>query len=140
MEPLTWRVRVGDGNPSRLTAIFLAAILGAVVGYVLLRGVIPALLGFIVVVGSTTEYWFGVRYRLDETGATAQNGPSMSKIEWSDVRRLIVNDAGVTLSPLAAESRLTPFRGVFLRPGAMGAEGLLQKIQEFGGEHVNRLV
>jgi len=107
---------------------------------VLLRGFIPALLGFVIVTGSTTEYWFGVRYRLDGSGASAQNGPSLSKIAWSDVRRLIVNDAGVTLSPLAAESRLTPFRGVFLRPGAMGAEGLLQRIQEFGGDHVKRLV
>ena len=105
-----------------------------------MRGIIAPTLGFLVIAGSTTEYWWGVRYRLDETGATAQNGPSMSKIAWSDVRRLIVNDAGVTLSPLAAESRLTPFRGVFLRPGAMGAEGLLQKIQEFGGEDVKRLV
>ena len=140
MEPLTWRVRLGDGNPSRLTAIALAAVLAAVIGFVLLRGVLAPTLGFVIIAGSTTEYWWGVKYRLDESGATAQNGPSVSKIAWPDVRRLIVNDAGVTLSPLAGESRLTPFRGVFLRPGIMGAEGLLQRIQEFGGDDVKRLV
>jgi hypothetical protein len=140
VEPLIWRVRVGDGQRSRLVVVWLVAVLAGVVGFVLFHSILTAALGFVIIAGSTSEYWWGVRYRLDEIGATSQNGPSVSKIAWTDVRRLIVNDSGVTLSPLATDSRLTPFRGVFLRPGPMGANGLLEKIQEFGGEDVQRLV
>ena len=139
-EPLIWRVRVGQGQPAKLTAVWLSAILAGVVGFVFCHSIVIAVLGILVVAGSTSEFWWGARYRLDETGASVQNGPSLCKIAWSDVRRLIVNDAGVTLSPLANDGALSPFRGVFLRPGNLGEEGLIQAIREFGGENVRSLV
>ncbi len=139
-EPLNWRVRLGDGNPSKLTAVLLAAILAGVVGLLLFHSIVLFVFGFLVIAASTSEVWLGVRYRVDEKGATAKAGPSVTSIEWSQVRRLIVNDVGVTLSPLATDSRLSPFRGVFLRAGDMGTERLIEAIGEFGGEDVRRLV
>jgi hypothetical protein len=140
VEPLTWRVRLAEKNPSRLLAVALAAVFAGVLGFVLMRNVLAPILGVLFITGSTSEFWWGVRYRLDENGATVRNGPSVSRIAWVDVRRLIVNDAGVTLSPLTTDSRLTAFRGVFLRPGVMGQQSLMDKIHEYGGEHVRSLV
>lgn len=139
-DPVTWRVRLADDNPSRLAVILLAAAAAGLVGFALFHSLVSGLLGVLVIGGSTMEYWFGVTYRLDESGATSQNGPSVSKIAWSDVRQLIVNDHGVTLSPLEGESRLAAFRGVFLRPGPLGMDDLIEKLKTYGGEDVRRLV
>ncbi len=139
-EPLVWRVRLADGNPSRLVVIGASAALAGFTGLVFFHSVIFAAIGVTIIAGSTSEYWWGVVYRLDESGATARNGPSVSAIKWPEVRQLIPNDAGVTLSPLASEGRLSPFRGVFLRAGEMGSTNLMKHILEFGGETVQRLV
>jgi hypothetical protein len=139
-EPLTWRVRLADGNPSKLAIVVLSAVLAGVVGLLLFHNLVFFGIGFIVIAASTSEVWLGIKYRLDETGATVRAGPSISAIEWAQVRRLIVNDVGVTLSPLETDSRLSAFRGVFLRAGDMGTERLVEAIGEFGGEDVRRLV
>lgn len=139
-ESLSWRVRVGEGNSARLSVVALSAIAAGMLGVLLLHKAIFFLIGFVVIAGSTTEVWLGVRYRLDETGASARIGPSVTAIAWVDVKRLIVNDVGVTLSPLATDSRLSAFRGVFLRAGSMGNDQLLDEIKRFGGDNVRRLV
>ena len=128
-EPLTWRVRLADGKPTRLVAICLASALAGAVGIVLFHNLLLGAVGLCVILASTCEFWWGANYRLDENRATARTGPSVSSIAWTEVRRLIVNDAGVTLCPLATESRLTPFRGVFLRAGEMGTDGCSRAIR-----------
>ncbi|MHB8636846.1 MAG: hypothetical protein ACYC96_10290 [Fimbriimonadaceae bacterium] len=139
-EALTWRVRLGDGQPAKLTAILLAAALAGLVGFVVCRSVLIGVVGVAIIVGSTSEFWWGVRYRLDESGASAQSGPSLTKIAWPDVRRLVVNDAGVTLSPLPKDGPTARFRGVFLRPGKLGDAGLMDAILQYGGSSVRSLV
>jgi len=140
VEPLTWRVRLADDNPSRLLPIALAALVAGAVGIALGHSIVFGIVGVAAIAASTSEYWLGVTCTLSPDGATVRAGPSVSAIAWPDVRRVIVNDAGVTLSPLPGDSRLTPFRGVYLRAGRMGTERLVRAIGEFGGDSVRRLV
>jgi hypothetical protein len=139
-EAKNWRVRLGDGSPAKVAAVVLSSVAAGLLGVLLLHNFLFFVIGFFVIAASTSEVWFGVRYRLDTEGATVRTGPSVSAIRWSDVRRLIVNDVGVTLSPLESDSRLSAFRGVFLRAGEMGTVKLIELITEFGGENVRNLV
>lgn len=66
------------------------------------------------VLGATAEYWMGVTFRLDEKGASSKTGPSVTAMEWKDVRRVLVKGSEIRLSPLESPSTLDAFRGVGL--------------------------
>lgn len=138
-KPMTWRVRLYAGQVGKMTVVAGSAIFAGILGVALVHGVLGAILGPAMIFGSTAELWLGTRYRLDGKGATSASGLNVTTILWPDVKRIIVNDAGVTLSPLVGDSRLSAFRGVFLRPGILGQAGLLDAIHTYGGDHVRGL-
>jgi len=114
---MEWQVHLSKRNPEKVAGIALAAVIAAVGGWLLLRSPLFAVLGLIFILGSTTDFWLPMRYRLDEKGASLKCGVSMSAIEWPNVKSVMETTDGVKLSPLAGEgkSRLEAFRGVFLR-------------------------
>jgi hypothetical protein len=138
-QPLEWRVAMGTDRPGGRVVAGLAIILAGVAGFVLFHSVVAAVLGVGLIFASTAELWLGFQYRLDEKGASSRKGMSVTTLPWSDVKRIMVSDSGVTLSPLERASRLDEFRGVFLRPGDLGKERLLDAIHEYGGEHVREM-
>lgn len=114
-QPLTWQVRLSARDPRRLYGVLLCCVVAALAGVVLFRSVGFALIGFIVVAASTSEYWLPQSFKVDRNGATARYGMTITAINWADVKRVIPDEQGVKLSPLAGDGRLNAFRGVYLR-------------------------
>jgi hypothetical protein len=113
-ETLSWGVRLADERPGRVPAIIGVAVLAFLLGTFGLRQPLLGLLGAMMVLGATADYWLGSRFTLDAIGATAKTGLSMTTMEWHDVRRVLINGREVRLSPLDHASRLDAFRGVAL--------------------------
>ena len=97
------------------------------------------LLGFGMILASTMEYWLGSSYQVNAKGVRSRTGLSLTAIEWPEVKRLIVEDHGIKLTPLEKPSRLDPFRGVFLKFDRGNREQVLQALRTFGGENVRSL-
>ena len=114
LDELGWTVRLSDEAPRRRTTIFLVALAAAALGWFGFGHPFWGILGFAMILGSTAEHWLGSRFRLDARGASARTGPSVSAMEWKDVRRVLVNGREVRLSPLERASTLDAFRGVGL--------------------------
>ena len=62
-----------------------------------------------------SRYFLVARYELDTNGVLVRFLGQSQRMEWQDVRRVLVHREGVHLSPFAQPSRLDSFRGVFLR-------------------------
>lgn len=131
-ETLSWSVRLADERPGRVPAIFVVALLAFVLGAVGLRQPLLGLLGAMMVLGATAEYWLGSRFTLDALGATAKTGLSMTTMEWTDVRRVLAKGREVRLSPLESPSRLDAFRGVAL----ITTEENRNRVMEYVRAHV----
>jgi len=120
-ESISWRVRLSDKAPKKLYVLAFCALLALVIGTISF-GLLLGALGFAIILGSTAEFWWGTAYRLDPKGASARNVASVTAIAWDDVKRVVFAGDGVKLSPLAEPGRMGPFRGVYLRYGALGRE------------------
>jgi hypothetical protein len=136
---LKWKVRVGEGRPDRVIVVLAVALIAGGLGLKIGGHPLFAVIGFAMILASTTEVWWGTRYELNATGAKATTGVSTTSIEWKDVKRVLRKSSELTLSPLATESRLSPFRGVTLRYGSLGSEAVWAAVQQWGGEHVREL-
>ncbi len=120
VESISWRVRLSDKAPRKLIVIGVSALLALGFGTILLGALIGGL-GFAIILGSTAEFWWGTAYRIDAKGASSRTLASLSSISWEDVKRVVVTGEGIKLSPLAeGTSRMSVFRGVFLRYGLEG--------------------
>ncbi|HRK21559.1 MAG TPA: hypothetical protein PLX06_07115 [Fimbriimonadaceae bacterium] len=117
IDPLVWQIQLYAKEPAKRLVVILAAAIAGWLGFVLLGNLIAALLGLAAVLGATAEFWLPLHYKLDQNRASVRCGLSVTAIEWSDVKRIVMADDGWKFSPLAVEGRLSPFRGVFLRFG-----------------------
>jgi hypothetical protein len=104
-----------EREPKKLIAILFVSCLAGALGLALLNHPIGAILGFLMIGGATTDYWMPQRFTVDGTGATLRCGISVTSLEWANVQRVVVSEEGVKLSPLTESTRLSPFRGVYLR-------------------------
>ncbi|MEJ5169984.1 MAG: hypothetical protein WHU10_03265 [Fimbriimonadales bacterium] len=111
---LEWEVRLWEREPRKRPALF-AVVAATAVASGFAFGPVMGLLAAVFLLGSTMEFWWPVRYRLDQNGASARVGVSVTAIEWSSVRRAILGEDGIKLSPLEKASRTAPFRGVYIR-------------------------
>lgn len=134
VEPMTWEVRLGDGQPQRRLIVFAIALAAGLIGILLLHQVIFGIVGSLAILFSTSEMFLPIRYRLDQSGASAKVGLSRSEILWPSVLRVVEHENEVKLSPLAdPSSRLDPFRGVVLRFDGNRDE-VLAKIRQLRGD------
>ena len=111
---MSWTVR--RLSPTRLAAILLVAFVALIVGWFGFGRPLLGLLGAAMILGATADSWLGTHFRLDETGASARTGPSVTAMGWGEVRRIVENGSEIRLSPLPEPSALDPFRGVGLVP------------------------
>lgn len=130
MEPLTWKVQPWRSSPKKLMTIFAVAVLAGVTGAVFLRQFWLGAAGVAIVLGSTAEYWMGSRYKVNEKSAEARTGMSFYQMEWGEVRRVIVSQDNLRLSPLKEAGRLDPFRGVVLKFADNNREVVLRVVRE----------
>lgn len=98
----------------RRPAIFLVALAAAALGWLLLHQPLIAGLGPAMILGATADHWLPTHFRLDAQGASAKTGPSVTAMDWTDVRRVLIKDNEIRLSPLESPSTLDAFRGVTL--------------------------
>jgi hypothetical protein len=138
-ESLSWVVRPYEDAPQKRWVVFGAALLALLAGVFLIRIPLLGLLGFGMILASTMDYWLGSSFRVDARGARSRTGASVTEIEWPAVKRAIVEDNGVKLSPLEPGSKLEQFRGVFLRFGKNNREQILEAVRKFGEGHVRSL-
>lgn len=138
VERLEWSVSLYENEPVKRFSVIAFALIAGVVGYALFQNFIYAIIGFFAILGSTAEFWLPTRYVLDQKSARSRRGFSVTELEWSDVKRVIVSDDGVKLSPLEESNRLAPFRGVYLRFGSRRKD-VLRTIKENLGNDVRFL-
>lgn len=131
-EPLTWEVRLGDRDPAKRWVALACAIGAGFVGVVLFKSLVLGLIGFAAILASVPEILFPLKYRLDSDAATVRCGISVTQVAWENVKRVVQTEEGLKLSPLAANSRLEPFRGVYLRFAGNEAE-VLAKVRALWG-------
>lgn len=126
---LHWELHLGRDKPTARWVVIGAALAAALVGFLALRSPLLGALGMAAVLGSTLELFVAQKYGLTAQGAYSRNGPSRSEVPWENVRRVVPDDRGVLVSPLARAGRLDAFRGVYLR-FAGNREEVLAKIAE----------
>ena len=136
---MTWRVRLSDNEPSKRLVVFLAAALAFIAGVLLIRSILLGLAGSAMILAATAEFWLGTVYRLDEEGASSRTGLSYSRVLWKDVKRAIVTQTGIKLSPLEESTRLAPFRGIFLRYGKEDRVRIEEAVRRLGGNDVRHV-
>jgi len=130
---MEWTVRLWERAPQKRWAVIVVGLVGAAIGYAMFGNVLVAIVAFVCIAASSSEYVFPLHYRLTEEAARVRCGINVTEIEWKSVKRVIEGPGGVKLSPLARDSRLAPFRGVFLRY-ADNREAVLEYVKRYGGE------
>lgn len=129
-EPLTWELRLWKQQPGRRIVVFVCAGVAGLFGWVLFQNVLLALVGIVVILASTTEFWLPLRYTVDAKGAKVRSGISVTAIDWEDVKRVTLSEDGLKISPLAAPGRTAVFRGVYLRFGD-NREAVVDQVRQF---------
>lgn len=114
---LRWSIRLYEDAPEKRYAVLGTAFIAATVGWMMFQSVIFPLIAIFAILGATTEFWLPISYVLDEKGGSARCGISVSAIEWPNVKRALVKENWVKLSPLEMDTRLGEFRGVIFRYG-----------------------
>lgn len=131
-------MNLGAGQPGKRALVGSLAVVAGVFGLVFLHNIVASLVGAGAVLLSTAELFLPVKCRLDGSGAQSKCGLSVQEIKWGDVRRVVEDDGGVKLSPLAEASRIAPFRGVYLRFSG-NSEAVLGTIRAFREGHAESL-
>ncbi len=119
---LRWSIRLYENAPEKRYAVLGTAFIAASVGWLMFQSVIFPLIAIFAILGATTEFWLPISYVLDEKGGSARCGISVSAIEWPEVKRALVKENWVKLSPLDTDTRLGEFRGVIFRFGSSRQE------------------
>ncbi len=112
---LEWRVHPFRHRPWQAPVILSAMAFSALIGYQLFHSPIVSFAAIFMVFGATSEYWWATKYSLTSEGAYARGLTARFELPWKEVRRQLIGEDGVKLSPLPKASRLDAYRGVMLR-------------------------
>jgi len=137
-EPLAWSVDATAHRPGAKYVIALVAVGAFFFGLYRMQSPLAGILGAVIVLGSSIEAFFPVKYRLDDTGASRKVGFAETAMLWEDVKRVEVSERAVRLSPLEKPTRLDAFRGVSLRFSS-NREAVLAKISDHVHDYVGNL-
>jgi hypothetical protein len=132
-EEMEWTVCLRERAPQKRWAVILVGLVGAAIGYGIFGNILVAIVAFVCIAASSSVYMFPLHYRLTKESARVRCGINVTEIDWNSVKRVIEGSGGVKLSPLASDSRLAPFRGVYLRY-ADNREAVLDYVKRYGGE------
>lgn len=114
-DTLEWTVRLYEAQPWKRWVVLVGAVFAGAIGYLLLRHPVFAMIGLLAVLATTAEFWAPLKYTLNANRASVRCVFSVTAIDWMDVKRAVVAEEGIKLSPLAQTGRTSPFRGVLLR-------------------------
>lgn len=132
--PLVWQIRLHKKQPQKFWVVIATALFAGLVGVFLLASIVMGVIGFVAIMLATADFWMPIRYRIDDTEASARVGLSTTAMQWDKVKRALVSETGVKLTPLEQDSRLSEFRGVFLRFDGNKEDVLNAITQRWSGE------
>ena len=112
---------MADEWPGSLAKVAVVAAMCAAAG-VAFGGAGYALLAAAFLVLSLARFFLPSRFVLDAAGVSRRSAGGRGQLAWSQVRRVVVGQAGVFLSPFERPSRLDSFRGLFLPFAGNAAE------------------
>lgn len=111
---LQWSVHLARKHPLKLLISITLGVLTAACGYYVI-GLFGAIAATLIMLGSLADFLFPLRYKINSTGAECKMLFKCAQIRWEKVKRCYLDNQGVKLSPLARQTRLEAFRGVYLR-------------------------
>jgi len=114
---LTWKVHLLREQPLKLLLVIPVAGLSLVASQILLGTLTFGVIALFLIAASLAEYLFPIRFEIDSQGASARTLTARTRIEWSRVKKYYLDDRGIKLSPLARQTRLEAYRGVYLMFG-----------------------
>jgi len=135
---MNWTIRKADEDAKKfreLKFIFVLAFVSAIILGVAFRTIVFPLLGLVVLFVSTSEFFLGKKYSLDEK--LAKSGAN--EITWPLVKSVHVSEDLIYLSPFEAESKLDAFRGVKLNIQNVSKESVLEYVRQHVGKNVRFL-
>lgn len=139
-ESISWSVRPYEKAPAKRYVIFAIALVAMAFGVFIYGQPLLGFVGFAIILGATYEYWVGSSYKVDAMGATSRTGLSISSIRWEDVKRIVIGEDNVKVSPLEdGGSRMDAFRGVILKLNEDNRTQVIDAVKNFGGENVRFL-
>lgn len=139
-ESISWSVRPYEKAPAKRYVIFAIALVAMAFGVFIYGQPLLGIVGFAIILGSTVEFWVGSSYKVDAQGATSRTGLSISKIGWEDVKRIVIGENEVKVSPLEdGGSRMDAFRGVVLKVNEDNRAQIIDAVRRFGGGDVRFL-
>jgi hypothetical protein len=124
-----WTVHLAARQPKRAFAVAGVCLFALFLSFAAFRSVSFTILMGAVLFSSLSDFFLPVHYRLTETGAEARHLWTFARIEWKQVKRRLMSNEGIKLSPLRRTSRLDAYRGVFLRFGDENPDTLLETIR-----------
>ncbi|CAN5372743.1 hypothetical protein BH11ARM2_BH11ARM2_20010 [soil metagenome] len=110
---LKWSLRGRDDRPEGVRAILAAMFVAAGLGAWLL-GPAWTIAGPAIIAFSMADFLFGRQFELTDRDARSRVFFSLSAINWTDVRRVILREKSLLLSPLGQTSWRDGFRGIQL--------------------------
>lgn len=133
IESMEWTVRLWERDPSKRYVVFAVSVGAALLALAMFHNVIMAFIALVCIIATCAEFVFPLQFRITDQSARVRCGISVTEIEWIAVKRVIEGSDGVKLSPLIRDSRLAPFRGVYLRY-ADNRDAVLDYVKRNGGE------
>ncbi len=109
----------------------IAAVAAGALGWLGFGQPLLGLLGSAMILASTAEYWLGTTYQISAQGASSRTGFSTTSMEWSEVKRVVVSDTELKLSPLEQATTMDAFRGVSLKFGKTNRDSVLACMRRF---------
>lgn len=129
--PLTWSLHLAGRHPRKAAAAVALILLASLVAGYAFASPLLGLLACLLLIASVSDYLFPLHFVLSENGAEARGLIHRRRIAWSQVRRVVRDDLGVKLTPLARPSRLEAYRGIYL-----WFEGNAEQVMAFIADHV----
>ncbi|MCE5199474.1 hypothetical protein LLG39_10915 [bacterium] len=111
---MTWTVHLAKQYPNKLPWLIAALLVASVAGYFVL-GPVGVIAVSAAVLGAVADFVFPLKYTLTSERAICHRLTGTTQLRWADVRRCYLDELGIKISPLANQTRLEAFRGVFLR-------------------------
>lgn len=114
-ESLKWRIYLAKREPKKALLVVIVSLVAGFGGAVFTGSFLMFIVGTLVVFLGTADFMLPVSFEVGVKGAKSRCGLSVTEISWEKVKRVIQGEDGIKLSPLEEPSRLSAFRGVYLR-------------------------
>jgi hypothetical protein len=112
--PLTWSVHLARRRPRQAAAAVALIVFASLAAGIGFRSALLGVLACALLTASIGDFLFPLTFSLTDDGVEVRGLLHRRRMAWSQVRRMMRDELGVKLSPLAKRSRLDAYRGIYL--------------------------